>query len=297
VSLEIAGFLTGIGYDTSVMVRSVPLSKFDQQMADLVVREMSAKGTKFIKGGYPLSIEKVGSSDSLKVTWKCQNEEKRHTDVFDTVLMAIGRTATTSGMGLKELGVQMNSDGFVVGGHGKEAERSSVSNIFAIGDVLENCLQLTPVAIKSGKMLAHRLFGKSQEHMDYDLIPSTVFTPLEYSFVGLTQDKAEEVHGESNVCVYHAFFKPLEYTLPSKSAQNCYIKVIVRKSSKCEVLGIHYAGPNAGEILQGFAVAMRCDLTKDRLLSTIGIHPTCAEEIVKLTITKESGLDPTVTGC
>ncbi|KAL5016110.1 hypothetical protein ScPMuIL_005699 [Solemya velum] len=102
--------------------------------------------------------------------------------------------------------------------------------------------------------------------------------------------------GLTDILIYHAFYKPLEFTVPGRDVAECYIKLVCKRDSG-EILGLHLIGPNAGEIVQGFSLALRCGATWQELASTVGIHPTVAEEVVKLHITKRSGLDPTVTGC
>jgi thioredoxin reductase (NADPH) len=296
VSLEIAGFLVGLGYDTTVAIRSKPLRVFDQDMASLVVKAMEHDGAKILNGFIPNRIDKDPHSGLLRVSL-FGNSGETAVEEFETVLMAIGRTPCTSDLGLTALGVTMDESGFIVGDNGNDHERSSVPNIYAIGDVLKDRPELTPVAIKAGKLLARRLYGLATEQMDYHLVPTTVFTPIEYSFVGMSEEQAAKQFGAEGIEVYHAFYKPLEFTVPHRQADCCYMKVITDRSAAGTILGIHYTGPNAGEIMQGYAVALRCGMTFDRLTSTIGIHPTVSEEFVKLHITKRSTADPTVTGC
>ncbi|GLD61675.1 thioredoxin reductase 2, mitochondrial, partial [Lates japonicus] len=157
--------------------------------------------------------------------------------------------------------------------------------------------ELTPTAIKAGKLLARRLAGQSTELMNYDNVPTTVFTPLEYGCVGLSEEEAEKRHGKDSIEVYHAFYKPLEFTVAERDASQCYTKVVCERGGDQRILGLHFTGPNAGEVTQGFALGFQCGATYSHLLQTVGIHPTCAEEVVKVNITKRSGLDATVTGC
>lgn len=158
--------------------------------------------------------------------------------------------------------------------------------------------ELTPVAIQSGILLAKRLFGKSNEPMDYQNVCTTVFTPIEYACVGLSEDDAINKYGESNIEVYHREFVPLEWSISlSRHSQNAFAKVIVDKTPDEKVLGIHYVGPNAGEVMQGYGVAMKSCLTFKKLKDTVGIHPTSSEEIVTLSVTKSSGEDAAAGGC
>jgi thioredoxin reductase (NADPH) len=134
--------------------------------------------------------------------------------------------------------------------------------------------------------------------MDYTNVCTTVFTPIEYACVGLSEDDAKAKFGEENLEVYHREFLPLEWSLAlDRSHQNSFAKVIVDKTDEEKVLGIHYVGPNAGEVMQGYGVAMKQGLTFKQLTRTVGIHPTSSEEIVTLSITKSSGEDASGGGC
>ncbi|XP_063820810.1 thioredoxin reductase 2, mitochondrial isoform X2 [Pseudophryne corroboree] len=294
VSLECAGFLSGIGLDATVMVRSISLRGFDQQMATLVTDYMESYGTKFLRKCIPSSVEKL-SSGKLQVTWKNVDSGKEGMDVFDTVMWAVGRVPETKYLNLEKVGVNINPDtGKIIV---DSSEATSVPNIFAVGDNTESRPELTPTAIAAGKLLARRLFNNATELMDYDSVPTTVFTPLEYGCVGLSEEDATDFHGEDAIEVFHAFYKPLEYTVAGRAASQCYIKMICLKGPLKTILGLHFTGPNAGEVIQGFALGIKCGATYAQLMDTVGIHPTCAEEVTKLHITKRSGLDPTVTGC
>ncbi|XP_014665435.1 PREDICTED: thioredoxin reductase 2, mitochondrial-like isoform X2 [Priapulus caudatus] len=301
VALECAGFLTGLGYDVTVMMRSIPLRGFDQQMAELVIDNMVSHGTRVLRGCVPQQILKQASGE-LAVTWQRQTGgpgsavDADDSDEFSTVLLAIGREPCTKSLNLDVAGVKMNeSTGFIVGSE-EESERTSVPNIYAIGDVLQDRPELTPVAIKAGKLLARRLYDGATEHMDYVNVPTTVFTPLEYGCVGLSEENAVQLHGEDNVEVYHAFYKPLEYIIPERNHQQCYIKMVCSRQDE-KILGLHFLGPHAGEVIQGFGFAVKCGATRGQLTSVVGIHPTCAEEVIKMHVTKRSGEDATVTGC
>uniref|UniRef100_A0A9J7X2D4 Thioredoxin reductase 2 n=1 Tax=Cyprinus carpio carpio TaxID=630221 RepID=A0A9J7X2D4_CYPCA len=294
VALECAGFLTGIGLDTTVMVRSIALRGFDQQMSGLVTDYMEAYGTKFSWKCTPKSIEKLPSG-LLRVTWMDLNTKEEHQDTFNSVLWAVGRASETKTLNLEKVGVEINKEtGKIIVA---TDEATSVPNIFAIGDIAEGRPELTPTAIKAGKLLARRLVGHSTELMNYDNVATTVFTPLEYGCVGLSEEEAERRHGKDQIEVYHAFYKPLEFTVAERDATQCYIKVVCLREGDQRVLGMHFTGPNAGEVTQGFSLGFQCGLTYEHLRNTVGIHPTCAEELIKLNITKRSGLDATVTGC
>ena len=202
----------------------------------------------------------------------------------------MGRNPETSKIGLKELGVKYDSKNHLIV---NEKYQTSVSNIFAIGDVISNALELTPVAVKEGGIVAKGLFSKTKiwKTINYDVIPTTIFTPLEYSSCGISESKAIEKLGKDQITVYHAAFKPLEWSLNYERMSGiCYWKIVVEKTTE-KLLGIHYLGPNAGEVMQGFAVVMRMGGSYDDIRETIGIHPTCAEEMVKEVLSKEESPD------
>lgn len=229
------------------------------------------------------------------MTWTDTLTGSEHSDTYNTVLWAVGRAPETKALGLDKLGVELNKEtGKIIVG---ADESTSVPNIYAFGDIGEGRPELTPTAIKAGKLLARRLAGQTTQHMNYDMVPTTVFTPLEYGCVGLSEEEAEQRNGKDSLEVYHAFYKPLEFTVAERDASQCYLKVVCERAGQQKILGLHFTGPNAGEVTQGFALGFQCGATFSDLLNTVGIHPTCAEEVTKVHITKRSGLDATVTGC
>ena len=138
-------------------------------------------------------------------------------------------------------------------------------------------------------MLARRLYGGSKAAMDYDLVPTAVFSPLEYGCVGLSEEDAIAQYGEDSIDVYHQQFKPLELTLPGRGDNASYVKVLVNNKDSERILGMHYLGWNAGEVIQGFGIALKLKATKADLDGLVGIHPTSAEIFTTLSITKRSG--------
>ncbi|KAI9022681.1 thioredoxin reductase 1 [Hyaloraphidium curvatum] len=292
VALECAGFLTEFGFDTTVMARSIFLRGFDQQMAEKIAEYMGNHGTKFIRPAVPKELKKVG--EKIEVSWDF--EGKPFTDQFDTVLVAIGRDADLSSVNLGAVGVPTTKSGKIPADN-LERTGNPEGNIYALGDIVEGHPELTPLAIHQGKLLARRLFTNSTEGVDYDMIPTTVFTPIEYGCIGLPEEEAIARYGEAGVEVYHGMFKPLEWTVPHREDNACYAKLVCAKNEKERVVGFHYLGPNAAEVTQGYAVAMRMGATREQFANTIGIHPSTSEEVIKLKITKSSGEDATVSGC
>nr|XP_042092409.1 thioredoxin reductase 3 isoform X3 [Ovis aries] len=348
VALECAGFLAGLGLEVTVMVRSVLLRGFDQEMAEKVGASMQQLGVRFLRKFVPVEVQQLekGLPGRLKVVAKSTEGTETMEGVYNTVLLAIGRDSCTKKLGLEKIGVNISEKTGKIPVNGEE--QTSVPYVYAVGDVLEGKPQLTPVAVQAGKLLARRLFGGRSEKCDYVNVPTVVFTPLEYGCCGYSEEKAGEVCQAENLgvsCaagafsglapeprlppsgtsysvllqapvtaalseiisllweswkvnnVYHTLFWPLEWTVACRDNNTCYAKIICNKLDNDRVIGFHVLGPNAGEITQGFAAAMKCGLTKQLLDATIGIHPTCGEVFTTLEITKASGLDITQKGC
>lgn len=253
IGLECAGFLKGLGYDATVMVRSIVLRGFDQQMATLISDSMIEKGVKFLFKTIPVSVEKQADG---KLLVKYQSADGMVSeDTYDTVLFAIGRKTLAADMKLENIGLKAvgEAEKIVV----NEREETSVPNVYAVGDVIEGRPELTPVAIHAGRLLARRIFGGSNHLMDYDNVATTVFSPLEYGCVGLSEEDAIKRHGEENVEIYHAYYKPTEFFVPQKSVKQCYLKAVALREGSQKVVGLHYLGPVAGEVIQGFAAALK----------------------------------------
>jgi thioredoxin reductase (NADPH) len=187
-------------------------------------------------------------------------------------------------------------------------ERSSVDNIYAIGDVLEGVPELMPVAQKGGKRIAHRIHermngDKTEEEIlkkhgtDYSNIPTTIFSPSEYSFVGLNEEEALKEHGDEDIEVYHREVTPLELSIVKGNLKSSYMKLICLKSQNEKIIGMHYLGPAADEVIAGYAVAMKLGLRKEHLDDSIGIHPSTSEEFFNMEITKRSKEDYSKTEC
>lgn len=293
IALECAGFLKAMGRRVDVMVRSIFLRGFDQEMAEKVAAHMEHTQVNFIKNSVPTQFER-DAEQRVNVTYTQDGEVK--TANYGGVLLAIGRYAVTSGLQLGNAGVAVNqSNGKVIT---NDLDCSNVPHIWSVGDCADTRPELTPSAIQAGVLLSKRIFGGSLRKMDYVNVATTVFTPLEYSCCGLSEERAYEVYGEENVEVYISIFKPLEWNfLEARRPLSCYCKVICLKPENEKIIGIHYVGPNAGEVMQGYAVAIKAGATKEDLDMTVGIHPTCSEELTTLTVTRASGKNAEKTGC
>ena len=244
IALECAGFLTALGYDTTVMVRSIFLRGFDQDMANRIGNYMENHHTKLIREAIPTKLEKADPAGRILVTYEQKGEFFQ--DEFDTVLFAIGRYALTKDLNLDKLGIKTESNGKI---KVNDSEQTNVDNIYAIGDVIYGKLELTPVAIKAGKLLSMRLFGGKTDLMDYVNVPTTVFSPLEYGACGYSEEDAKKLYGDDNIATYHTEFKPLEWAYDKDRPEpDCYVKVLCNKLDNLRVVGFHICSPNAGEI-------------------------------------------------
>lgn len=293
VALECAGFLSGLGHKTDIMIRTIPLRGFDQDMANKIVNSMKKqKNLNFIYQNIPVRLEK--KNDKIVVYYKNNNTGEVNSSIYQTVLFAIGRKINT-----KEL--KLDNLDFIENGKVKVDEnyQTNIDNIFCIGDAVENSLELTPIAIKEAELLTKFLFiEKKLISIDSieKYVATTVFTPLEYSFVGLSYEKSMELYSNKEIEIYHSYFTPLENEITETNKNNCYCKIIVHKESD-KILGIHLLSPNSGEIIQGFSILVYLGITKKKLDSIVGIHPTIAEIIFNLKTTLSSGLDAKKNGC
>jgi glutathione reductase (NADPH) len=192
----------------------------------------------------------------------------------DAVLFATGRGPKTRALGLEDVGVALDANGSVVV---DAYSRSNVPSIWAVGDATHR-RNLTPVAIHEGHAVARTLFGNAPTLPDHLNVPSAVFSQPPVGTVGLSEEDARAAHPA--IDVYRSSFRPLQHALSGRTEQTL-VKVVVDRTTQ-RVVGCHMVGPDAGEIIQGFAVAIRCGLTKPQLDATLGIHPTSAEELVSL---------------
>ncbi len=268
IACEFASIFQGLGAEVTQLYRGEQVLRgFDDEIRNFVADEMRKKSVDLRTRADVERIEQQG--DGLALTLRDGSSL-----VADTVLYATGRHPNTVGLGLAEVGVARGANGSVV----VDAHyQSRVASIHALGDVIDR-VQLTPVALAEAMTLVDRLFGTGQRTMDYDLIPTAVFTHPNVGTVGLSEQQAKERHGRLRI--YRSEFRALRHTL-SGSSERTLMKLVVDDASD-RVVGLHMVGSDAGEIVQGFAVAMRAGATKAVFDSTIGIHPTSAEELVTM---------------
>ena len=268
IAVEFASIFHGVGVDTTVSYRGEHLLReFDADLGIFLGEQMAKKGVKVLLRSQVRSIERRGQGLTCAMADGSQIET-------DAVMYATGRLPNTRGLGLEEAGVKLDRNGAVIV---DENFQSSVASIHAIGDVI-NRLQLTPVALAEGMVIVDRLFGKGERRMAYTNIATAIFSNPPVGTVGLSEARAREMHGD--VAIYRTSFTPLKHRLSGRP-ESTLMKLVVEKATD-RVLGVHMVGAEAGEIIQGFAVALVCGATKRQLDATIGIHPTAAEEFVTL---------------
>ena len=249
IALECAGFLTELGYDVTVAVRSILLRGFDRQCAEKVGEVMTSIGTNFLYDTVVSNIEKLPSG-LLQVTFEYTPSGKEFQDTFNTVLFATGRTPDLEKLNVSAAGVQVAASGKIP----VINECTNVPWIYAVGDVCEGKQELTPVAIKAGEMLMKRIYGNSSENMNYSLVPTAIFTPMEYGNVGMSEEEAIGAYGEHNIEVYLSEFTTLEYSSVHRlkhpkfgedadMGNCCLSKLVCLKTEKERVLGFHFVGP------------------------------------------------------
>lgn len=268
IAVEFAGIFNGFGSQVTQLYRGdLFMRGFDHDIRQHLADEMEKSGIDLHWNVIIDAIEKT--SDGLNLT--LSNGEVLQTD---QVLYAIGRVPNTRGIGLEEVGVALADNGVI---KVNDQFQTSVDNIYALGDVIGR-YQLTPVAIAEAMVLSGNLFNGGNAVMDYDDIPTAVFSHPNIGTVGLTEEAARVKYGE--VDVYRSTFKPLLHTLTGRD-ERTMMKLIVDRASD-RVVGCHMAGPDAGEITQGLGVALKAGATKAQFDATVGIHPTAAEEFVTM---------------
>ena len=272
IACEFASIFNGLGAQVTQLYRGEQVLRgFDDEIRHFVAGEMQKSGVDLRLNAGVVDIRKTDEG-------LCAELEDGNVVLADAVLYATGRTPNVQGLGLDTAGVAQGAQGEVLV---DEHYRTNVPHVFAVGDVT-NRVQLTPVALGEAMVVVDQLFGpaagKAPRRMSYDFIPTAVFTHPGIGTVGLSEAQARERFGE--VTVFRSEFKALRHTL-SGSSERTLMKLVVDTASD-RVVGLHMVGAEAGEIVQGFAVAMKAGATKAVFDATIGIHPTAAEEFVTM---------------
>ena len=273
IAVELAGVLNSLGSETHLFVRQhAPLRNQDPLIVETLVEVLAQDGIQLHTKALP---EKVVKNADGSLTLKLQ--DGRETTV-DTLIWAIGREPATDVINLEVTGVKTNSRGQIIV---DKYQNTNVPGIYAVGDIIEGGIELTPVAVAAGRRLSERLFNnKPNEHLDYNLVPTVVFSHPPIGTVGLTEPQAIEQYGEENVKVYKSSFTAM-YTAVTEHRQPCRMKLVcVGKDEK--IVGLHGIGFGVDEMIQGFAVAIKMGATKADFDNTVAIHPTGSEEFVTM---------------
>ncbi len=273
IAVEIAGVLHALGSDAHLMVRGDrPLRYFDKDLTDALLERIAQDGPQLHTG---CIIKDVVKQDDGNLTIRAENGDTI-SDV-DCLVWAIGREPATDSINLEAAGVKADEQGFI---RTDKYQNTNVPGIYAVGDITGEA-QLTPVAIKAGRLLAERLFNPdlSDAHMDYSQIPTIVFSHPPIGTLGLTEAEARELHGD-DVTVYRSQFAAMYNAITPHRALSTFKLVCTGPEER--VIGIHGIGEGMDEVLQGFAVAMKMGATKADFDATVALHPTSAEEFVTL---------------
>lgn len=273
IGIEFAGVFRGLGSEVTVIHRRDQILRgFDPDVREALAAAMINRGIRIeanapVKSvmrapdGFHIALDREGSVDAPDV-------------VADLVLFATGRVPNTKQLGLEAAGVTLGDKGKVVV---DEYSRSSTPNIYAVGDCTDR-ITLTPVAIAEGHAVADTLFGPLPRKFEHDLVASAVFSQPTVATIGLTEEAARERFDD--VHVYQTRVRPMKDTLGGREERALFKLVVDGESDR--VVGCHIVGPAAEEIIQGFAVAMRCGVTKQQIDSTVGIHPSLAEDLLTI---------------
>ena len=272
IAVELAGLLAAMGTDVTLAIRHDRfLRNFDELMQDKLMEEMRKDGVCIET--YFSAERLVRDDDMIDVI----GDDDQRLVGFDAVIAAIGRTPSTDDLGLETVGIETDDSGYI---QVDKFQETLVSGIYALGDVTGQ-VELTPAAIAAGRRLADRLYGAQHErHLDYDLIPTVVFSHPPIATVGMTESEANDRFGEDEVKAYVTSFTPMYNAFTEHKTQTCMKLVVAGPAEK--VVGCHVLGLAADEMLQGFAVAMRMGANKRDFDDTVAIHPTSAEELVTL---------------
>ncbi len=274
IAVEIAGVLNALGSETHLFVRKhAPLRTFDSMLTETLVEVMAAEGPQLHTESIPSSVVK---NDDNSLTISFENGEQY---TVDCLIWAIGRHPVTRGIKLENAGVTTNEYGYIPV---DEFQNTNVPGIYCVGDIMDGGIELTPVAVKAGRQLSERLFnGKPNAKMDYNLVPTVVFSHPPIGTIGLTEAEAVAKHGAEQVKVYNSSFTAM-YTAVTQHRQPCKMKLVCVGAEE-KVVGLHGIGFAVDEMIQGFDVAMKLGANKSDFDSEVAIHPTGSEEFVTMT--------------
>ena len=269
IAVEFAGIFAGLGVETHLLYRGdLFMRGFDEDLRTRLHDAMQARGVHL---HMPCEIEGIDRNDAGVLSCELTHGDALETDL---VMYAIGRRPRVQGLGLGSAGVQTDTQGAI---EVDERYRTTAEHIYAVGDVT-NRVNLTPVALAEGTLVAQQLYGSAPTPVDYEFIPTAVFSQPALATVGYTEAEARAKYAD--ITIYESAFRPMRQTLTERT-ERAYMKLVV-DSATDRVVGVHMLGPEAAEILQGFAVAVRAGATKALFDTTLGIHPSAAEEFVTM---------------
>ncbi|MFQ6372111.1 glutathione-disulfide reductase [Shewanella sp. YIC-542] len=273
IAVEIAGVLHALGSETHLFVRKhAPLRNFDPILYETLVEAMAADGPTLHTHSIPSAVTK---NDDNSLTLQLENGESCN---VDCLIWAIGRQPNTAKLGLENTTVERDAKGYVIT---DGWQNTTAPGIYCVGDIMAGGVELTPVAVKAGRLLSERLFGNlPQAKMDYQNIPTVVFSHPPIGTMGLTEAEAKTRFGEDNVKVYSSGFTAM-YTAVTTHRQPCKMKLVCVGAEE-KVVGIHGIGFGMDEMLQGFGVAIKMGATKADFDAVVAIHPTASEEFVTM---------------
>ena len=268
IAVEFASIFNGLGVDTTLIYRGEKILRgFDEDMRDGLTEALTRHGIKVITGAVLTAIEKQPAG--LQLALKSGASIKT-----DQVMFAIGRSPNTAGLGLEKARVLAGTKGQI----GVDAfSKTNVAHIYAVGDVTDR-INLTPIAIREGHAFADTVFGNKPTKVDHTMIPTAVFTSPEIGTIGLSEASARA--GGQPIDIYKANFRPMKSTL-SGATDRMIMKLVVDQATQ-KVLGVHVLGPDAGEIIQMAAIALKLGATKADFDATVALHPSAAEELVTM---------------
>lgn len=268
IAVELAGVLHALGAETHLAVRKhAPLRNFDGMLSDTLMELMAEDGPTLHTHSIPESVVKQDNG-LLRLTFS----DGKSLDV-EQVIWAVGRVPATDNLGLENAGVELNQQGHIIV---DEYQNTTAENIYAVGDNIGK-VDLTPVAVKAGRTLSERLFnGQTNAKMDYDTIPTVVFSHPPIGTIGLSEEDAKAKYGEDNIKVYNSSFAAM-YTAVTRNRQQTKMKLVCAGPEE-KVVGLHGIGYAMDEILQGFGVAIKMGATKADFDACVAIHPTSGEE-------------------
>ncbi|MCB1309726.1 MAG: glutathione-disulfide reductase, partial [Leptospiraceae bacterium] len=273
IAVELAGIFNSLGSDVSLILRNTQfLRKFDAMLRETLMEEMGNAGVNLYTSCTIQSVEKESDGKLTIHT----HEGNNHTG-FDCLIWAVGREPATDRLNLTMAGIEPDADGNIPV---DEFQNTSQPGVYAVGDVIGHH-QLTPVAIAAGRKLADRLFGDQPgARLDYENVPSVVFSHPPLGTVGLTEDEANDKFGHDEVKIYTTRFRNMYHALTERKPITAMKLVTVGSHER--IVGVHVIGMGADEMIQGFAVAVKMGATKADFDGTVAIHPTSSEELVTM---------------